>query len=167
VEVPPTLSRAAWRLRTGHPADLRSFGVPDIAAPSWAEEPAQAEAARRALEPHPLPGHDDYRGRFREAYRAALDLLAPLYRAFARQAADRGLIDVPDDAFFLPLEDAGELARPERPSWLERVVHENRSEHAELCRAAEPLDLMTERHELGPPGGERPEWGWAPLLPLP
>lgn len=170
VEVPPALSRAAWRFRTGRTADLRSFGVPDLAVPSWAEEPAQGAAARRALAPHPLAGPDSYRGRFRETYRAALDLVAPLYRAFARQAADRGLIDSPEDAFFLPLQDAGELARPERPSWLERVVYESRSEHIELRQAAEPLDLMTERHELGPPGGERrerPEWGWAPLLPLP
>ena len=34
-------------------------------------------------------------------------------------------------------------------------------------RALEPLDRMTERQEMAELGGDRPEWEWGPLLPLP
>jgi hypothetical protein len=166
-EVPPALSRAAWRLRCGRPVDLRSFGPPDLLAPSWAEEPERAEAARYALARHPLPGHDRYRGRFREAYRASLVHLAPLWHAYARQAADRGLIGAPDDACFLSLDEATRLAAPEATADLKEIIRENREEHESLRSAGEPLDVLGERQELGPPGGDRPEWDWAPLLPLP
>jgi hypothetical protein len=166
-EVPPALSRAAWRLRTGGRADLRSFGVPDLLVSSWAAAPERAAAACRALEPHPLPGYDRYRGRFREAYRAALDRLAPLYRTLAGQAAERGFVGSPEDAYFIPLDLAGDLAAPQKPGWLEAAVRGNRLEYESLRRAAEPLDVMTAAQEMGSPGGERPEWDWAPLLPLP
>src|SRR4051812_1297555 len=89
-EVPPALSKGAWILRTRGRGDLRRFGVPDLLAPSWAEEPDLASAARHAMERHPLPGHDRYRGRFRESWRAGLSELAPIYRALARSAAERG-----------------------------------------------------------------------------
>jgi hypothetical protein len=166
-EVPPVLSRGAWNLRTRGRGDLRRFGLPDPLAPSWADEPDLADAARRALEPHPLPGHDRYRGRFREAWRAALDQLAPLYRALARGAAGRGHLIQPDDAFFLPFDTAEDLAAPGRPAWIGDAVRGNRAEYESLRKAAEPLDLISEKQEMSPTGGERPEWAWAPLLPLP
>ncbi len=166
-DVPPVLSKGAWTLRTRNRGDLRRFGLPDPFLPCWADEPELALAARRALEPHPLPGHDRYRGRFREAYRAALGQLAPLYRALARSAADRGFLSDPDDAFFLPLDPAEDLASSHKPAWIEDAVRANRAEYESLRKAAEPLDLMSERKEMGPTGGERPEWAWAPLLPLP
>jgi hypothetical protein len=165
--LPPVLSRSAWELRTGGEADLRLFGVPDLLAPSWAEEPARARATLQALQPHEVPGHDRYRGRFREAYRALLSQLSPLYRALARSAAERGFLDDPDDAYFLPLDLAGDLAADRKPSWLEAGLRSNRVEFESLRRAAEPLDLMSEKQEMSPVTGERPEWEWGPLLPLP
>jgi hypothetical protein len=166
-DVPPVLSKGAWSLRTRNRGDLRRFGLPDPFAPCWAEEPALAAAARHALEPHPLPGHDRYRGRFREAWRASLGQLAPLYRALARSAAERGFLQDPDDAFFLPLDTAEDLAAAHKPGWIEGAVRANRAEHESLRKAAEPLDLMSEKQEMSLTGGERPEWAWTPLLPLP
>ena len=168
-EVPPVLSKGAWTLRTRGRGDLRRFGVPDLLAPSWQEEPDLASAARHALEPHALPGHDRYRGRFRESWRAGLSQLAPIYRALARAAAERGHIGDPTDAFFLPLDTAEDLAADRKPEWVADAVRGNRLEYDSLRKAAEPLDVMTEKQEMGPAGGdgERPEWGWSPLLPLP
>lgn len=168
-EVPPTLSKGAWSLRTRGRGDLRRFGIPDLLAPSWEEEPDLASAARHALEPHPLPGHDRYRGRFRESWRAGLSELAPIYRALARSAAERGYIADPTDAFFLPLDTAEDLAADSKPAWVADAIRGNRLEYDSLRKAAEPLDRMTEKQEMGPTGdgGERPEWGWTPLLPLP
>lgn len=170
-EVPPVLGRAAWRLRTGRGADLRLFGPPDPCAPSWAEAPERAAAAQRALALHPVPGHDRYRGRFRAAWRVLLDRLAPAHRALARSAAERGLLADPQDVCLLPFERVGDLglAQPSHrlAGELADVVRENRKELESLRQAAEPLDLLTERQEMAPVGGERPEWEWAPLLPLP
>jgi hypothetical protein len=166
-EAPPVLSRAAWNLRARGRAHLSLFGPSDLLTPSWARTPEKAEAACKALESQPLPGHDRYRGRFRESWRAALDRLAPIYDTFARQAADRGLLDTPEDAWFLPLDLAGDLTASERPPWLPTAVRSNRAEHDSLRRAAEPLDRMTESQEMAPAGGARPEWDWTPLLPLP
>lgn len=166
-EVPPVLSKGAWTLRTRGRGDLRRFGLPDPLAPSWAQAPALAEAAREALAPYPLPGHDRYRGRFREAWRAALCQLAPLYRALACDAAARGLLAEPDDAFFLPLDPAEDLTAAHKPVWIDSAVRSNRAEFDSLRKAAEPLDRMTERQEMGAAGGDHPEWGWSPLLPLP
>ncbi len=165
--VPPVLSRAAWNLRTRGRASLALFGLPDILAPSWADTPERAEAARSALAGHPIPGPDRYRGRFREAWRAALDRLAPIYDLYARKAAGRGLLDSPEDAFFLPFDLAGDLAAPTKPGWLEAAVRNNRAEYESLRRALEPLDRMTEKQEMAELGGDHPEWEWTPLLPLP
>jgi hypothetical protein len=166
-DVPPVLSKGAWTLRTRGRGDLRRFGLPDPLLPCWSEEPDLAVAARHALEPYPVPGHDRYRGRFREAWRAALGQLAPLYRALARRAAERGFLAEPDDAFFIPLDAAEDLASPHKPAWIEDAVRSNRVEYESLRKAAEPLDLMSEKQEMTPTAGERPEWAWTPLLPLP
>lgn len=166
-EVPPVLSRAAWSLRMGRKANLSLFGQPDLLAPSWAKEPERAEAARRALDAVPIVGHDRYRGRFREAWRAALDRLSPIYEAFARQAAERGILDRAEDAWFLPLDLAGDLVAESRPSWITSAIQNNRAEYDSLRRAAEPLDRMTEKQEMAPAGADHPEWEWTPLLPLP
>ena len=166
-DVPPVLSKGAWTLRTRGRGDLRRFGLPDPLLPCWSEEPDLAFAACHALEPYPVPGHDRYRGRFREAWRAALGQLAPLYRALARSAAERGFLTEPDDAFFIPLDAADDLASPHKPAWIEDAVRSNRVEYESLRKAAEPLDLMSEKQEMTPTAGERPEWAWTPLLPLP
>lgn len=166
-DVPPVLSRGAWTLRTKGRGNLRRFGLPDPLAPCWGETPGLAEEARRHLERHPLPGHDRYRGRFREAYRAALTTLAPTYRALARSAAERGLLADPEDAFFLPMDAAEDLASPHKPAWTETAARTNRVEYESFRKAAEPLDLLSEKQEMTSVGGERPEWTWGPLLPLP
>jgi hypothetical protein len=163
----PVLSESAWALRTRGKGDLRRFGIPDPMAPSWSEEPDLALAARHALSPHPSPGRDRHRGRFREAYRATLTQLTPVYRALARAAAGSGLLEDPEDAFFLPLELAEHLASPHQPSWLAEAARDNRAEHVSLRRADEPFDLMDERMEMAAVGEERPEWTWSPLLPMP
>ena len=163
----PVLSESAWALRTRGRGDLRRFGLPDPMTPAWSDEPELAEGARHALAPHPVPGRDRHRGRFREAYRTALTQLAPVYRALAHAAAESRLLEDPEDAFFLPLELAQHLASPHRPSWLAEAARDNRAEYASLRRADEPLDLMDERMEMAPVGEERPEWMWSPLLPLP
>lgn len=166
-EVPPALSESAWALRTHGRGDLRRFGLPDLLAPSWADEPDLVLAACHALERHPMPGHDRYRGRFREAFRSALSQLAPVYRALAVAAVHRGLLAGPADAFFLTLEEAEHLASPREPSWLAEAARDHREEYDSFRHAAEPLDLMSETPELAEVEGERREWAWAPLLPLP
>jgi hypothetical protein len=166
-DLPPVLSRASWELRTGGEADLRLFGQPDLLAPAWSEAPARAQAARKALRALPVPGHDRLRGRFREAYRALLTQLTPLYRALARSATERGFLDDPLDAYFLPFDLAGDLAADAKPGWLEAGLRSNRSEYESLRGAAEPLDLMTGDHDTAPVTESCPEWDWAPLLPLP
>ena len=163
-DVPPVLSRGAWVLRTRGRGDLRRFGLPDIMAPSWEERPELAEGARHALEPHPAPGQDRYRGRFREAWRAALSELAPIYRLLAASAVRKKILKEPEDAFFLPFESAGNLARGQR-SWLEAM--DNRAEYESHRKSMEPFDILADRQETTPMEGERPEWAWAPLLPLP
>ncbi len=166
---PPVLSRAAWNLRSRGPGrtDLSLFGRPDPLEPSWVKAPERAEEARQALAGQPLPGYDRYRGRFREAWRAALDRLAPIYDLYARKAAGRGVIDSPEDAFFLPFDLAGDLTAATRPAWLEGAIRNNRAEYDSLRPALEPLDSMTEKQEMAAVGGDRPEWTWTPLLPLP
>jgi hypothetical protein len=166
-DVPPVLSMGAWTLRTRGRGELARFGLPDLLAPSWAEEPNLARAARQALERQPVPGHDRYRGRFREAWRAALTQLAPFYRALAGSAAGRGLLAEPDDAFFIPMEAAGDLTAAHKPAWIDSAVRGNRAEYDSLRKAAEPFELMSEKQEMAPVSGERLEWAWGPLLPLP
>jgi len=166
-DAPPVLSKGAWTLRARGRGDLRRFGLPDPQAPSWAEEPELAFAARHALEPHPFPGHDRYRGRFREAYRAALGQVTPFFQALAASAASRGFLAEPADAFFLPLDTVEDLAASHKAGWIEGAVRSNRAEYESLRKAGEPLDTMSEKQEMAPTAGERPEWAWAPLLPLP
>ena len=163
-DVPPVLSRAAWKLRTQGKENLRRFGLPDLMAPSWEEETALCEGARHALAPYPVPGHDHYRGRFREAWRAALSELAPIYRALGASAVRHGLLKEPEDAFFLSVECVDNLVRGQR-SWLEAM--DNRTEYEGFRMATEPFDIQSDRQKTSPMEGERPEWAWAPLLPLP
>ena len=76
-------------------------------------------------------------------------------------------MDDPADAYFLPFDLAGDLAAEKKPSWLEAGLRANRAEFESLRHSAEPLDLMSEKQEMAPVTGERPEWEWGPLLPLP
>ena len=167
--VPAAITPAARRLLAGgapRVRDLARLGAPDLREPSWAERPALAEAARRALAGWPAPPVDPLRGRFRETCRAAFTLLAPHLRALAASAAARGLLDDADDAYFLPSDLLGDLAGDRRLAWMDAAVAANRAEHAALRQAPEPLDLLTAGQETTPDAGERAEWDLAPLLPL-
>ncbi len=170
---PPAITPAARRVLAGRGSpggragDLARLGAPDLRQPSWGERPELAMAARRALDGWPMPPVDPRRGRFRETWRAALTLLSPLFGALAASAATRGLLNAPDDAFFIPFDLVGDLAGERRPAWMEAAVAANRAEHEALRQAAEPLDLLTARQETTPDAGERAEWELAPLLPLP
>jgi hypothetical protein len=167
---PAAITPAARRLLAGRDARARGLGrlgAPDPREPSWAERPALAQAARRALAGWPVPPVDPLRGRFRETYRAALTLVTPVFRALAASAEARGLLAAADDAFFLPFDLVGDLAGERPLPWMEAAVAANRAEHASLRQAAEPLDLLTARQETTPDAGERAEWDLSPLLPLP
>ena len=163
----PVLSRGAWGIRKGRRRNLARFGPPDPLAPSWRDDPAAAEAAQRALAQYPLPPRDALRGRFREVYRSLLTSLAPLFAELARRGTESGSLACAEDLFFLPWEAGEDLASGRRLDWVAGAVFNNRAEHASLSRAAEPLDEMTARQEMTELQGDRLEWRWAPLLPLP
>ncbi len=165
-EVPPVLSRAARRLLTGRRVDLHRFGPPDLLLPSWAETPERAAEARSPMASTPLPA-DPLRGRFREAYRTLLDRLRPLYLATAASAVSRGLLESPEDAFFLPLDLAGDLAQEQRPAWLDGAVRANRAEHEALRRSPAPPERVTGPDEGTVTLGASREWERGPVLPLP
>jgi len=162
--------RRALRAR-GEEVPPRSARVPGFCAPAAGRPPALRRArpllsllgggagsrqrrppcagATTAAGPRPLPG------RFRESWRAGLCQLAPIYRALARSAAEREYLADPSDAFFLPLDTAEDLTAERKPAWIESAVRGNRLEYDSLRKAAEPLDLMTEKQEMGPSGRRR------------
>jgi hypothetical protein len=165
--LPPVLSRAAQAARAGGRPPLSRFGPPDPHRPSWARALDREGGAREALAgdgPRPVDGR---RGRFREVYRQALDLWTPGFLELARRALERGVLKQLDDAFFLPLETADDLESPLPMEWLAAAVAGNRREYAALLGAAEPGDLLERPEAVSGPPGPRPEWEWAPLLPLP
>jgi hypothetical protein len=167
-EVPPVLSRAARRLLAGRRVDLHRFGPPDLLLPSWAETPDRMPAATAATAAmSPLPAADALRGRFREAYRILLDRLRPLYLATAQAAVARGVLDSPEDAFFLPLDLADDLAQEHRPAWLDGALRANRAEHEGLKRSPAPPERVTGPDEGTVTLGASREWERGPLLPLP
>ena len=162
-ERPPCLGREAWRFRSGRPARLECLGPAEPLLPSWAavSPPAEMPAGE------PPPRHR-YRGRFREQYRAALELLAARYRRLAEGAAERGLLDDPSDAFFLPLDLAddlaADLAADHRPAWLESAVAANRREYMAHRANPSPADRIDPDSDAG----NAPEaWNLSPLNPLP
>jgi hypothetical protein len=162
--VPPAFSREASRLLAGRRADLHRLGPPDLLLPSWAAIPDQAPRARR---PSPLPPADPLRGRFREVYRALLDRLAPLYRALAAAAVAQGLLDAEEDAFFIPLDLAGDLAQERKPTWLAAAVRANRAEHEGARSTAAPPDRLAGPEEAPVTLGGARDGEEGPILPLP
>jgi hypothetical protein len=166
-EVPPVLSRTARRLLTGRRVDLHRFGPPDLLLPSWAETRERAAEARSPVASPPLPAADPLRGRFREAYRTLLDRLRPFYLATAASAVSRGLLESPEDAFFLPLDLAGDLVQEQRPAWLDGAVRANRAEHEALRRSPAPPERVTGPDEGTVTLGASREWEMGPVLPLP
>ncbi len=157
---PNCLGREAWRFWNGLPARLERLGPPEALLPSWATSGAPAPPPP-AGEPPPKNRH---RGRFREQYRAALDLLTPIYRRLAEEATERGLLDDPSDAFFLPLDLADDLAANHRPDWLAPAVAANRREYMACRTRPSPPDRIDPD---GDPGGDPETWDLCPLNPLP
>lgn len=165
--LPPCSSRDAWRLRQGRRVPLERFGPLDLRQPSWAEEPEAAAQALDALAGEAPPPPSRLRGRFRHTCRAALDRLAPLYAALARDADGRGLLDRPDDAYFLPLDLGSDLALPRRPGWLPQAVLKNRAELASLAGTPGPEEVQRGPLAFTEASGDGPEARLAPLWPLP
>lgn len=157
----PCLGREAWRFRAGRAARHDHLGPPEPLLPSWSADPEAARRASAGLGGQPPPRHR-LRGRFRERYRAALDVLAPRYRALAESATERGLLDDPSDAFFIPFDVAEDLTAERRPSWLAPAVAANRREYLACHSQPCPPDQIDPD---SPPVGNR--WEVAPLSALP
>ena len=152
------LGAEAWRFQTGGRPRLACLGPPEPLLGSWAATPPPP-----APEGSTQPRHA-YRGRFRESYREALDLLAPSYRRLAQEAAGRGLLDDPSDAFFLPLDLADDLTADHRPDWLAGAVAANRREY--IAHRTRPCPADRLEPDCGDPGP--PDvWELCPLNPLP
>jgi hypothetical protein len=164
---PPCLGEHAWRLLSGRRPRLEFLGEPDPYAESWSCLPDAARAAADAMAQQPVPPRHRMRGSFREHYRAALDRLRPLFLKLAREAARRGLLRRPEEAFYLPFDLAADLERSDRPTWLEPALAANRREHESLLQRPSPAEILaadvepTELHD----GPER--WILQPLVPLP
>lgn len=155
---PPCLGAEARRFHEGRPARLDCLGPPEPLLASWAgTEPPPPPAG----EPPPGNGH---RGRFREQYRAALDLLTPSYRRLAELATSRGLLDDPSDAFFLPLDLADDLTADRRPEWLRGAVATNRREYISHRAGPSPPDLIDPDSDTDT---SAEAWELCPLNPLP
>jgi hypothetical protein len=163
----PVRSRMAAAMRSGEGPPLGLFGPPDPYRPSWARDLGREGAAREALQGEPAVGADALRGRFRESLRLALDRWTPAFIELARRAQERGVLRQLDDAFFLPLETADDLDSPGPMAWLAAAVAGNRREYTAFLGAAEPGELLEKPEAISGPTGPRPEWEWAPLLPLP
>jgi len=161
--VEPCRSRPAQRWLAGRPVALHIFGAPDLRQPSWAQEPQRAPSGKEAGGGEVAPAHR-YRGRYRLALRAALDILRPFYLELARRAAERAILDLPDDAFFFPLDLAECLTRDRRPDWLEGAVATNRAELVRLFDDQEPPELWLPTSPYRTP--EIQLWEQAPLLPM-
>lgn len=147
-EVGPTQSRQAARWLEGRKADLSTLGPPDPYRPAWNVEPP-------AITPDEMPatesGTDPLRGRFRESWRAAASALHPVLHTLGEEARHRGVVEHPEDPFFLPLQVLDDLAGNRRPEWLAGAVLTNRAEYFGFLRAAdEPTRAVWERAPLAP-----------------
>jgi len=155
---PPCLGVEAWCFSSSQPARLECLGPPEPLLPSWAAARAPEAPAGES------PPRQRYRGRFREQYRAALDMLTPSYRRLAERAAASDLLDDPSDAFFLPLDLADDLAADHRPDWLAPAVASNRREYMAARTSPSPPDLI----DPDSAADTSPEsWDYCPLNPLP
>lgn len=164
--VPATLPQQAWAFRAGRDCRLASLGTPDLAAPSWEHDRAGRDEARAVLAEEPLPPRDPARGLFRETFRDMLSKLAPTYLVLADRAAARGLVDDPEDAFFVPFDLAGDLAGEERPGWIDEAVESNRREHRSYFDVGGPADELDRPPQVASALDEQPEAAWSCLLPL-
>ena len=74
-----------------------------------------ASRALRARGDAVLPARSGRRGGFREAYRWVLSEMRPLMVELGNRALQEGIVDAPDDVFFIPFDLGVELAAPQAP----------------------------------------------------
>jgi len=163
--VEPCLGRQAFQLRTEKPCDLASLGVADPMVPGWDRSPGAPEFVRERLEGEPTPPRHRLRGGFREAYRRTLSLAREPYLKLAQGARDRGLLESPGDAFFLPFELAEDLTSDEQPGWLPGAIASNRLEYQNLIDAGSPPELIR-RGESKAIVEDTQSWPLGPVWPL-
>jgi hypothetical protein len=137
-----TLPREAWRFRAGHECRLAALGSPDFFSPGWDQDKEARDEARSRIEDLASPTLDVRRGLFRERLREMLSQLREPYLAVAAAAAERGLIEDANDAFFIPFDLAGDLATPDKPAWLDEAVESNRKEYEGYLGKAGPADQL-------------------------
>ena len=162
--VEATLPREAWRFRAGRDCRRAALGSPDIYAPGWDQDRIAREQAHTALAGDPVPPLDGRRGLFRERLREMLSQLREPYLAVAASAAERGLIDGPDDAFFIPFDLAGDLVAPDKPAWLEQAVGSNRLEYEGYLGKAGPADQLDTVNPMISGLAREREQGWGCVL---
>jgi hypothetical protein len=166
VEPGPAFGRELWKLRSGRRPRLESLGPMDPLQPSWAADPERLRDLLEGLDAGRLPPRPSDRGRFREAYRQFLSDTRPLLRRLGEQAVLDGVLDRPDDLFFMPFKLCEELVEDHRPSWVEGAVATNRREYETALEAPElPAEVE------GSPAFEertdrREEWELATLEPV-
>ena len=164
------LGIVALQAHQGRDADLRALGALDPMAPSWAEAGVGAdvvrERARRARADAELPARSGRRGGFREAYRFVLSEARPMLLDLGALAVEQGIVDAPDDIFFLPFDLGVELGAARRPSWLAAAVAANRREHQALTGEAEHDELIEGPPVLAPLTDRSAGWDTSPLLLL-
>ena len=161
-----TLPREAWRFRAGRNCKLECLGSPDLSAASWSEDRERRDQARGVLEEEPLPVRDGRRGLFRETYRDMLSHLRPAYLALAEDAHDRGLLEEPGDAFFIPFDLASDLAGRRRPPWIEEAVASNRTELESYQKTTCPADQLDAPPKVVAGLRSEPEQAWSCALPI-
>ena len=161
------LGLVAMQAHQGRGPDLTALGPLDPMAPSWAESAVTldeiANRARRARGDAALPKHSGRRGGFREAYRWVLSELRPLLVELGNRGVEEGIVDAPDDVFFIPFDLGVELAAPKRPSWLTAAVGANRREHMALSLEPEHADEFDVPPALAPLHDRSADWDIAPL----
>ncbi len=162
--VEATLPREAWRFRAGQDCRLAALGSPDFYSPGWDQDRDAREQAQTTLAGDALPSFDGKRGLFRERLREMLSQLRQPYLAVAAAAVERGLIDSPDDAFFIPFDLAGDLAAPDKPAWLEEAVGSNRLEYEGYLGKVGPADRLGTVNPVISGLAREHEQGWGCVL---
>lgn len=164
--VEATLPTQAWRFRSRRDCRLSCLGSPDLHDPSWSHDRECREAARESLTEEPLARHDRARGLWRETYREMLSQLRASYLALADTACRRGILDQPEDAFFIPFDLALDLSGPQRPGWLDEAVESNRREFESYLDQTSPADELDTASPAVSGLGKRETQRWSCLLPV-
>lgn len=166
--VSPCLSREAHKWMTGKSPQLAFLGSPDPLVPSWETaggQPKRIEEAGSRIQE--IPPFHPLRGRFREHYRAVLNIFQVHYEAFAEGAVERDILQQCSDAYFLPFDLAGDLAADSRPPWLDDAIATNRREYEALQAAPSPPDQLFGGAEELTGLSVQNDWDAAPLHGMP